>query len=145
MSMYSTMSIVQRQRSTASSQLVGRWFATASIGKSIANTFFMKYRHWYWLYFYKVLLTSHYNNSLWYKIVAVMWLVWRCTKNVISNHCSCLSTYAFEVSHLSGFILTVIFISCSTTGGVATGDSDLQGRCFFRFEMSINPCKVWLV
>ena len=30
----------------------------ASIGKSIANTFFMKYRHWYWLYFYKVLLTT---------------------------------------------------------------------------------------
>jgi len=30
----------------------------ASIGKSIANTFFMKYRYWYWLYFYKVLLTT---------------------------------------------------------------------------------------
>jgi len=30
----------------------------ASIGKSIANTFLMKYRHWYWLYFYKVLLTT---------------------------------------------------------------------------------------
>ena len=36
----------------------------ASIGKSIANTFFMKYRHWYWLYFYKVLLTTlHYGGG----------------------------------------------------------------------------------
>ena len=23
----------------------------ATIGKSIANTFFMNYRHWFWLYF----------------------------------------------------------------------------------------------
>ena len=31
---------------------------TADIGKSIANTFFMKYRYWYWLYFQKVLFTT---------------------------------------------------------------------------------------
>jgi len=28
------------------------------IGIGMANTFFMKYMYWYWLYFWKVLLTT---------------------------------------------------------------------------------------